>query len=211
MGAACVWKTPSRWIGLSYHLCTNKGVFDVERYVIYQSLSIMDRKPESGHRYTAFVDSTAAIEGSGRTTSGEDSALQSPPLKSTAGCFQEATRLPSTGSHLIMEFQSTRERMSTRRLQPTGERPRARPQTSTAGKISLSHMAGVATEARSRLTAQRISDHVKPKKSTSPPAGKAPGESSTAEHEAGHQPLLSAPVRTCGQRAVTGRQGPHDG
>ena len=39
----------------------NKEVFDAEVYTIYRAHSILDRRQESGHRYTLFVDSTAAI------------------------------------------------------------------------------------------------------------------------------------------------------
>ena len=41
---------------------TNKEVFDAEVFAIYQALRVLDRRQESGHRYTVFVDSTAAID-----------------------------------------------------------------------------------------------------------------------------------------------------
>ena len=40
---------------------SNKEVFDAEVFAIYQALRIIDRRHESGRRYTLFVDSTAAM------------------------------------------------------------------------------------------------------------------------------------------------------
>ena len=62
MGAACVWRTSSGWAGRRYHISDNKEVFDAEVYAVFQALSIIDQRQESGYRYTAFVDSTSAIE-----------------------------------------------------------------------------------------------------------------------------------------------------
>ena len=63
VGAACAWRTPSanRWTGRRFHLGSNKEMFDAEVYAIYQALSIMDQRQESGRRYTLFVDPTSAI------------------------------------------------------------------------------------------------------------------------------------------------------
>ena len=62
VGAAFVWQSPSCWTGRRYHLGTNKEVFDAEAFAIYQVLRFVNRRQESGRRYTLFVDSTAAIE-----------------------------------------------------------------------------------------------------------------------------------------------------
>ena len=62
VGAACAWKTPGWWTSCRFHLGTNKEAFDAEVYAIYQALSIKDRRQESGHRYTPFVDPTFAID-----------------------------------------------------------------------------------------------------------------------------------------------------
>ena len=59
VGAACTWQTHSGWTGHRFCLGSNKEVFDAEIYAIYQALHILD---QSGHRYTVFVDSTAAID-----------------------------------------------------------------------------------------------------------------------------------------------------
>ena len=49
------------WTGRRFHLGTNKEVFGAETFAIYQALRIVDQRQESGHGYTVFVDSTAAI------------------------------------------------------------------------------------------------------------------------------------------------------
>ena len=61
-GAACVWQSPSGWTGRRFHLGTEKEVFDAGTFVIYQALRVVYQRQESGHRYTVFVDSTAAID-----------------------------------------------------------------------------------------------------------------------------------------------------
>ena len=53
---------PEGRTGRCFHLGNNKEAFDAEVYAIYQALSIIDRKQESGHWYTVFVDSTSAID-----------------------------------------------------------------------------------------------------------------------------------------------------
>ena len=62
MGAACIWKTAGGWDGLCFHLEDNREVFDAEVYAISQVLEVLDRRQESGRRYTIFVDSTSAID-----------------------------------------------------------------------------------------------------------------------------------------------------
>ena len=62
VGAACVWRTTGGWDGLCFHLGDNKEVFDAEVHAIYQALEVLDRRQESGRRYTIFVDSTSAID-----------------------------------------------------------------------------------------------------------------------------------------------------
>lgn len=62
MGAAFVWETPRGCTGQSFHLGTNKEAFGAEIYAIYRALRVLNRKQESGHWYTVFVDATCAIE-----------------------------------------------------------------------------------------------------------------------------------------------------
>ena len=64
VGAACVWQSPASggWTGRRFYLGMNKEVFDAETFAIYQALRVVDRRQESGHCYTIFVDSTAAID-----------------------------------------------------------------------------------------------------------------------------------------------------
>ena len=62
MGAAVVRQLLSGWVELRYHLGNNKDFFDAEVFAIYQEPSIINKRHESGRRYTLFVDSTAAIE-----------------------------------------------------------------------------------------------------------------------------------------------------
>ena len=47
--------------GGRFHLGSNTEVFDAEVYAIYQALCTLYRQ-EGGHRYTIFVESTAAID-----------------------------------------------------------------------------------------------------------------------------------------------------
>ena len=63
VGAACVWRTQEGWTGRRYHLGTNKEVFEVETFAIYQALRALDQRQESGRRYTVFVDSTVEFLG----------------------------------------------------------------------------------------------------------------------------------------------------
>ena len=62
MGAVCVWQSPGDSTSRRFHLGTNKEVFDAEVFAIYQALCAVGQRQESGHRYTVFVDSTAAID-----------------------------------------------------------------------------------------------------------------------------------------------------
>ena len=61
VGAACVWKSPGGWTGRRFHLGTNK-VFSAEVFAISQALRVSGQSQESGHRYMAFVNSTAATD-----------------------------------------------------------------------------------------------------------------------------------------------------
>ena len=45
-----------------YHPGTNKEVFGAEVIAIYQAVRFVDQRQENGHRYTLFVNSTAAIK-----------------------------------------------------------------------------------------------------------------------------------------------------
>ena len=62
----------SEWTGYHYYLGNNKEVFDAELYAIFWALSIIDQRQETGHRYTIFGDSTAAIDVTGRGLDPQD-------------------------------------------------------------------------------------------------------------------------------------------
>ena len=49
------------WASRSTYLGRNKEVFDAEVYAVSQALEVLERRQESGCRYTIFVDSTSAI------------------------------------------------------------------------------------------------------------------------------------------------------
>ena len=100
--AACAWRTPEEWTGRHFHLGNNKERFDAEVYVIYQALSIVDQRQETGRQCTIFADSTAAIERGGPAPSARDSTLRSQPLRWVPGWCREATRSPSNGPRRIM-------------------------------------------------------------------------------------------------------------
>ena len=61
-GGGCVWRRGESWTGRRFHLGCNKEVFDAETFAIYQELRICDEDQRSGHRYTIFSDSQAAIQ-----------------------------------------------------------------------------------------------------------------------------------------------------
>ena len=63
VAAACVWLSPSGWTGRCFYLGTNKEVFDAKTFAIYQALRVLDRRQESGYRYTVIVDSIAPSTG----------------------------------------------------------------------------------------------------------------------------------------------------
>ena len=62
MGVGCVRQTPGGGAGQCCHLGSNKKVSNAEVYAIYRALCALGQRQESGHRYTVFADSTAAID-----------------------------------------------------------------------------------------------------------------------------------------------------
>ena len=71
-------------------------------------------------------------------------------------------------------------------------------------ETSLSHMTRVATEARSRSTTQWITSDRS--EATGPPGGRALSEGPPPSAKVDHQPVLPAPIRTCGDRPLLERQ-----
>ena len=131
---------------------------------------------------------------SSRESGGRDSALPSLSWRSAPGCLRKRTRSLSTRSQHARVSQETRRRMSVRRPQQRGEVLIARYRWET----NQSHMARIATEARSRTTAQWISDHVGPQRKYKPPRRKGLRRRLlTLDMKVSCWPFLPADVRAC--------------
>ena len=72
-------------------------------------------------------------------------------------------------------------------------------------EVSLSHMTRVATEARSRETAEWISGMSDPSDAMAPSGERPPAPPAQTGEEDLRRPLLSAPLGACGDGALTGR------
>ena len=159
VGAACVWRTQQGWTGRRYHLGSNKEVFDAEVFAVYRALSVIDQRQEQGRRYMIFVDSTSAI------SRVRDDSLDLGPRFAVAAIE-------------ICTYTTARDNSVTVRRVPahsgaegnevaddyagsvgTGEEPGEAIPEGCANERSLSHMR-VATEARSKETAEWIRAHV---------------------------------------------------
>ena len=158
VGAACAWRTPgsegSRWTGHRFHLGNNKEAFDAEAYAIYQALSIMDRRQETGRRYAIFADSTAAIE---RVRSGAIGPRQRFAVAAIGVC----TRLVSRSNEVVIHWapaqhgvqgNETADEMA--KAAAEGNHPDDAVPDDPRWETSLSHMARVATGDRSRTTTE---------------------------------------------------------
>ena len=150
MGAVCAWGPASGWIGRCYHLGTNKVIFGAEAYATYQTLSIADQKQESGHRYTAFVDSTTAIK---RIRSDSIGSGQ----RFAVAVIEVCTGLLSRDNEVTIRWVPTHHDVPGNEKADEYAKAAAEPECAVPDEYrwetSLSHMTRVATEARSRSTA----------------------------------------------------------
>ena len=171
VGAACAWKTPSRWTGRRFHLGTSK-VFCAEVYAICRALSVIDRKQESGHRYTVFVDSTSAID---RIRSDALGPGQRFAIASIEACGRIMERNNEVTIRWVLAHQGVEGNERADKLARSaaeGGNPDSSVLDEYRWETSLSHMAKAATEAWFRPTAQWVSDHVDPERKYRPPSGK---------------------------------------
>lgn len=166
------------------HLGSNKKVSNAEVYAIYRALYALDQRQASGHRYTVFADSSAAIDRIRKETIGPGQRLAVATLGVCArilGGESEVTArwIPAhhgvTGNGRADEYA---------KAAAEGKAPRSEVPDEYRWGTGLSNMSrGAATGAGSRATAQWISSHVGPKRGYRP----APRRNSVAGRY--HQPL----------------------
>ena len=204
VGAPCVWRTQEGWTRRRFHLGTNKEVFDGETLAIYQAPRDPDQRQESGHRYTAPVDSTSAIN---RV---RDDALghgQRFAVAATEVCSCILARDNDITIRWVLEHSGAAGNEVAdeyAKSVATGDAP-----VETEGipegyinETSLSHLTRVATEARSHGAAEWISGHFRPERRYRPPRDEASaGPSSNGRERPSHAATTSAYL-------VTWRQGP---
>ena len=174
MGAACVWRTQEGWTGHRYHLGTNKEVYDVETFAIYQALRTLDQRQEGGHQYMVFVDPTSAIN---RVRDGD----LGPGQRFAAAAIEVCSRILARDNEVTIRWVSAHSGASGNEMADEYAKAaaigNARVETEGVpegymGETSLSHMARVATEARPRETADWIREHVRPERKYRPPPGR---------------------------------------
>ena len=164
VGAACVWKTQEGWTGRRFHLGTNKEAPDAETSAIYQALRALDQRQESGRRYTVFVDSISAIT---RVRGDALGPGQRFAVAAIGVCSRILTRdnevtarwVPTHSGAVGNEVADRYAKSAAIGEDSVEEIPEGCP-----AETPLSHLTRVATEARSRETAEWISGHVRPER-----------------------------------------------
>ena len=140
---------PDGWEGRCFHLGDNKEVFDAEVYAIAQAIEVIDQRQERGHRYTIFVDSTSAVD---RIRTDAIGPGQSFSIAAIEGCSRvmfgdnEITVRWVPAHHKVPGNEKADEYA---KAAAEGERPDSTVSDELRWETSLSHMARVATEARS--------------------------------------------------------------
>ena len=153
VGAACAWETPSRWTGRRFHLGTNKEVFDAEVYAIYQALYSLNQRQEKDHRYTIFVDSTAAIDRIQPDASGPGQHFAVAAIEACTGILARNNTVVArwVPAHHDVPGNEMADRYA--KAAAEGTVPDSAVADSLRWETSLSHMARVSTEERSRAAA----------------------------------------------------------
>ena len=143
---------------MPFHLGSNKEVFDAEVYAIYQSLSIMDQRQKNGRAYTLFVDSAAAFS---RIRSDDIGPGQRFPVASVEVATRTRARDNGITVRLVpahKEVPGNEKSDEFAKAVAEGSRPDCAVPDEYRWETSLSHMARVATEARSRPAASWMRD-----------------------------------------------------
>ena len=163
MGAACASSSAGEWVGQVFYLGHNKEVFDAETFAIYQALRILDRQQATGQQYTIFSDSQAAIQRIRTDMLGSDQQW-------ARAAMEVHARLTARGNEVTIRWVPAHSGVMGNEMADGFAREAAGSRRSQQHRVpdgllqeaSLSHLARVATENRSRVTARWISDHVRP-------------------------------------------------
>ena len=144
-----VLERPGGCTGRRYHLGTNMEVFDTETFAVYQALRALERRQESGHRYTIFVDSRAAIDRVRSDT-------PSPGQRFAVAAIEVCTRIPERDNSVTIRWVPAHSGASGNEVADehtktaaTGDAPSEEIPDGYHNETSLSHMTRVATEDRS--------------------------------------------------------------
>ena len=149
-----------------------KEVFDAEVFAIYQALRAIEQKQERGRQYTVFVDSTLAI-----TRVGDDDL--GPGQRFAVAAIEGCSRVIANDNSVTIRWvlahsgaigNEVADRYA--KSAATGEEPVEAIPEGYAAEASLSHMTRVATEARSKETAEWITADVQPERRYRPPPGR---------------------------------------
>ena len=139
-------------------------------FAIYQALRILDQQQATGQRYMIFSDSQAAIQRIRTDTAG-------PGQQWARAAMEVYARLASRDNEVKVHWVPAHSGIPGNEVVDgfakgaAGSRQRHQAPDRLLQEASLSHLARVATENRSRTTARWISDHVRPERRYKPPAG----------------------------------------
>ena len=161
----------------AFSLGSNKEAFDAEVYAIYQALSIMGQRQESGRSYTLFVDSTSAI-------SRIRSDVIGPGQRFAVASIEVATRILARDNGITVrsvpahhEIRGNEKADELAKAAAEGSRldNAVRVSDEYRWETSLLHMTRMATEARSRSAASWMRDRFgNPANKCRPPPGEGP-------------------------------------
>lgn len=141
-----------------------KEIFDAETFAIYHALPILDRRQESGHQYTVFVSSTAAIDRFRTDALGPGQRFAIAAMEVCGRVFardnEVTTRwFPANSRVAGNEQADSYAKAAARRTAPHNDDDDV-PEALLV-EASLSHMSRSTTEARSRASAAWIASHIR--------------------------------------------------
>ena len=168
-GAAVAWKEGESWGGRSFHLGTNKEVFDAEVFAILQATKAFDQRNESNVGYTIFTDSQAAAARIGHDQCGPAQAL-------AMGTISFAHQLRDRGCTLTIRWTPAHKGVPGNEHADTlakeaAENIRHAVDRRYLEEASLSHLTRKTTETRSRAVNDWIKDHIRAERRYKPPPG----------------------------------------
>jgi ribonuclease HI len=171
VGAACVWQTPGPggWRGRRFFLGTNKEVFDAETFAIYQALRVFEERSESGHEFTIFSDSTAAIRRMRSDSLG-------PGQQWARAGIEVGSRITARGNTINIRWVPSHQKVEGNEKADEFAKEAAQGQSQSLPdeirwEASLSHLTRVITESRSKAKRDWIRDRVRPERRYRPPSG----------------------------------------